>query len=318
MFSSPSSHSTSDPLSNVLSLLDLSSVRCTRLEAVAAWSLSFPVRERLKFVAVLRGTGWIVLPDREPCLLETGDTFLLTNTPYVVTSDPALQPQDGIALFGEKNILQLDRNELVGSNQRNDHGTVMLGGAFTFSDANAPRMIEALPAFMHIRANSPAAAVLRDTLGLLNREVEHSTMGSTLMTERLGDILLIQALRAYVAEYGADATGWLGAFADARIGGAIKLMHNAVDHPWTVGELASAVAMSRSAFALRFKSMVGVAPLEYLRRWRMQLAQHALNKGSCSVAALASSLGYASVSAFGNAYKRSYGQSPRQKRLRER
>jgi AraC-like DNA-binding protein len=102
---------------------------------------------------------------------------------------------------------------------------------------------------------------------------------------------------------GTDATGRIGAFADVRIDGAIKLMHNAIHHPWTVGELAAAVAMSRSAF--------GVAPLEYLRRWRMQLAQHALHRGTCTVAALALSLGYASVSAFGNAYKRTYGQSPK-------
>jgi AraC-like DNA-binding protein len=190
----------------------------------------------------------------------------------------------------------------------------MLGGAFTFADANAPRMIEALPAFMHIRASSPAAAVLRDTLSLLNREMSQANMGSTLMIERLGDVLLIQALRAYVSDYGADATGWIGAFSDPRVGGAIKLMHNAVHHPWTVGELAAAVAMSRSAFALRFKSMVGVAPLEYLRQWRMQLARHALHKDTCSIATLASSLGYASVSAFGNAYKHAYGHSPKRSR----
>jgi AraC-like DNA-binding protein len=300
MFSSPSSIPVSDPLSNVLGLLNLSHVRCTRLEAGNAWSLSLPSRERLKFVAVLRGTAWILVPDRDPCLLGTGDTLLLTNTPYVVTSDPTLAPQDGIALFGESNILRLDGDE-----------TIMLGGAFTFSDVNAPRMIEALPAFMHIGAVSPAAAVLRDTLKLLSFELEYPDMGSTLMTERLGDILLVQALRAYVAEYGAEATGWIGAFADARIGPAIKLMHDAIDHPWTVGELAAAVAMSRSAFALRFKSMVGVAPLEYLRRWRMQLAQHALHRGASSVATLATTLGYASVSAFGNAYKRTYGKSPK-------
>jgi len=300
MFSSLSSKPASDPLSNVLALLDLSSVRCTRLEAGGEWSLSLPVRERLKFVAVLRGAAWIVLPDSVPRQLAAGDTFLLTNTPYVVTSDPTLDPQDGIALYGEKSILQLDGDD-----------TVMLGGAFTFADANAPRMIEALPAFMHIRASSPAAAVLRDTLRLLNRELTQSNMGSTLMIERLGDVLLIQALRAYVSDYGVDATGWIGAFSDTRVGGAINLMHNAVHHQWTVGELAAAVAMSRSAFALRFKSMVGVAPLEYLRHWRMQLARHALHKGTCSIATLASSLGYASVSAFGNAYKHAYGHSPK-------
>jgi len=192
---------------------------------------------------------------------------------------------------------------------------VMLGGAFVFADDNAQMLVDALPGFMHIPARQPAAAVLRDTLSILDRELKHPDMGSSLMTQRLADILLIQALRAYVAEYGPSAAGWIGALSDTRVGGAITLMHGDIGHCWTVGELAAAVAMSRSAFALRFKSMVGVAPLEYLRRWRMQLAQHALRRKSCSVAGIASSLGYASESAFGYAYKRAFGQSPKRRRL---
>ncbi len=81
-------------------------------------------------------------------------------------------------------------------------------------------------------------------------------------------------------------------------------MHGDVGHSWTVGELASGVTMSRSAFALRFKATVGVPPSEYLRRWRMQLAERARRRRSSSVAGVASALGYASESAFGNAYKR--------------
>jgi AraC-like DNA-binding protein len=262
--------------------------------------MRFPVRERLKFVAVLRGTAWVVLPDTQPCLLQAGDTFLLTNTPYVVTSDPSLEPLDGVALFGEKGILRYGGNE-----------TVMLGGAFAFVDRKAHLIVGALPGFMKIPASQPAAAILRQTLALLDRELEQAQMGSSVMMARLGDILLIQALRAYVAEYGATATGWLGALSDPRIGAAITLMHSRVDHDWTVCALAHAVAMSRSAFALRFKSMTGAAPLEYLRRWRMQLAQHALRQGLCSVAVIAASVGYASVSAFGSAYKRTYGSSPK-------
>ncbi len=295
-----------DPLSDIFALFSLASVRCTRLEAGAAWALQFPHRERLKFVAILRGAAWIVLPDGPPYLLETGDTFLLTNTPFVLASDLNLQTQDGNALFEsvETDIVTLGGSE-----------TVMLGGAFVFADDNAQMLVDALPGFMHIPARQQAAAVLRDTLAILDRELEQPDMGSPLMRQRLADILLIQALRAYVAEYGPRAAGWIGALSDSRIGGGIKLMHGDIGRCWTVGELAAAVAMSRSAFALRFKSMVGVAPLEYLRRWRMQVAQNALRRRSCSVAGIALELGYASESAFGNAYKRTFGLSPKRHRV---
>jgi hypothetical protein len=66
----------------------------------------------------------------------------------------------------------------------------------------------------------------------------------TPITQRLADVLLLQAVRAYVAEHGADAAGWIGALSDKRIGGALTLMYGYVGHGWTVGELASAVAMS--------------------------------------------------------------------------
>nr|WP_306228977.1 helix-turn-helix transcriptional regulator [Aurantimonas sp. CSK15Z-1] len=88
-------------------------------------------------------------------------------------------------------------------------------------------------------------------------------------------------------------------------------MHRAPATAWTVAALARASGMSRSAFALRFRRSVGVAPLEYLTRWRMMRARHALRDASTSLADLAASLGYASESAFGNAFRRIHGCSPR-------
>jgi AraC-like DNA-binding protein len=80
---------------------------------------------------------------------------------------------------------------------------------------------------------------------------------------------------------------------------------------WKVEELAAAVGMSRSGFALRFKQLVGAPPLDYLLRWRMQLARDALRRNDGTVASLAEKLGYASESAFGNAFKRVFGRAPK-------
>jgi AraC-like DNA-binding protein len=70
--------------------------------------------------------------------------------------------------------------------------------------------------------------------------------------------------------------------------------------------------MSRSAFALKFKETVGATPLEYLTRWRMLLGGDRLKNSDDSLSAIALSLGYESVSAFGKAFKRAMGCSPRQ------
>jgi plasmid stability protein len=53
--------------------------------------------------------------------------------------------------------------------------------------------------------------VLRNTLAMLDRELGHADMGASLRTRRLDDIVLIQALRAYAAEHGASAGGWIRA-----------------------------------------------------------------------------------------------------------
>lgn len=84
-------------------------------------------------------------------------------------------------------------------------------------------------------------------------------------------------------------------------------MYDEAGRDWMVAELAHAVGMSRSAFALRFKVVVVEAPLIYLRRWRMMRARHALRGSQCSIATVARTLGYASESAFGNAFKRMFG-----------
>jgi AraC-like DNA-binding protein len=69
--------------------------------------------------------------------------------------------------------------------------------------------------------------------------------------------------------------------------------------------------MSRSSFASRFKANAGVPPLTYLQNLRMRLAEHELRAGAMSVAELAKSLGYASDSAFSNAFKRRTGMAPK-------
>jgi len=295
-----------DPLSDVFSLLDLRSAATARFEAGGAWALRFPAKPYLKFNAVLRGGCWITLPGERSLRLEPGDTFLLADAPaFVLSSAP------GEAVAGAEDAALLFDHRRSNVYRYGGDDTVLIGGGFVFEEGNARLLLDILPPFLRLPAAEPAAAVLRGTLQILDDELRHSRMGASLITRRLADILLVQALRAYVAVHGTEGAGWIGALDDRRIGTALRLMHGDVGRGWTVGELAAAAGMSRSGFALRFRELVGIPPLDYLTRWRMQRARDALRRGERSVADLAATLGYRSESAFGNAFKRTFGTAPK-------
>ena len=125
-------------------------------------------------------------------------------------------------------------------------------------------------------------------------------------------MMLVQALRAHLAEGLNGGVGWLFALADEQIGPAINAMHGDPAHPWTLQELAEYVGMSRSGFAAKFKETVGSTPIDYLIRWRMLLAGDRLKNSGESISVISQSLGYESESAFSTAFKRVMGCSPRQ------
>jgi AraC-like DNA-binding protein len=120
------------------------------------------------------------------------------------------------------------------------------------------------------------------------------------------------ALRLHLAERPIGGVGWLFALADKQMGAAISAMHSDPSHHWTLQRLAERAGMSRSSFALKFKATVGASPMEYLTRWRMLLAADRMKNSSEGLCAIAQSLGYESESAFGKAFRRVIGYSPRQ------
>ena len=294
-----------DPLSDVLATLEARSVRRTRLEASGAWALTFQAVDRLKFVAVLKGWGWMLLPGRSPIRLTAGDVCLIGRTAYTIASAPELPPADGTPLF-----------EGLGSDVARLGGdeTVMLGGGVAFAGHAVGFLLDSLPDFALISASSGSAATVTRVLGLLEVEVGTSRLGSVLVAARLAEILLVEAIRVFAERHGGVQPGWIGALADPQMGQALRLMHGNVAHHWTVKRLASEVGMSRSAFAAGSSARVGRPPLDYLRHWRMVLAQSALRAGTPDIAEVAERVGYTSQSAFSHAYRRSFGQPPGQTR----
>ena len=147
-------------------------------------------------------------------------------------------------------------------------------------------------------------------LRLMASEASELRPGGEAVITRLGDILVIQAIRAWIESDPAAQRGWLGALQDPQIGRAISYIHRDPARNWTVASLAHELAMSRSAFAARFTELVGEPAMQYVTRWRMQVAVAALKEEGATVGELADRLGYQSEAAFSRAFKREYGMPP--------
>jgi AraC-like DNA-binding protein len=171
--------------------------------------------------------------------------------------------------------------------------------------------MRALPDVMHVPADPVAGRDVAALVELLAGEVGERGAGARSATARLIDLLLIAAIRRWLAgEPAARPPGWLTALRDPVIGRALALLHDRPAERWTVDALAREVHLSRSTFARRFGEQLGEPPLAYLARWRMQLAAHRLRHSTDTVETIAHDLGYASEFAFNRAFARHRGQPP--------
>jgi AraC-like DNA-binding protein len=168
--------------------------------------------------------------------------------------------------------------------------------------------VEALPPWCIVRAE--AGDWLDNTLRYTIEEADGERPGSAAMLPRLTEVLFVEVLRRYMQQLPPEYIGWLAAVRDPVVGCALRLMHMSPNHPWKVEELARAAAVSRSALAQRFTTLIGEPPMQYLQGWRMQLAKHLLSQTNLSLAEIARRTGYESQAAFNRAFRRSVGQPP--------
>jgi transcriptional regulator GlxA family with amidase domain len=94
---------------------------------------------------------------------------------------------------------------------------------------------------------------------------------------------------------------------DPFVGKALSLMHGAPVRNWTIEELGKKVGLSRSVLAERFAHLVGMPPMHYLARWRMQIAAGLLSGRNVGIATIAAETGYGSEAAFSRAFKKMLG-----------
>lgn len=295
-----------DPLSEVLSLLKVDAVLSARLECAGSWAFRFPAYRHAKFGSVQHGAIWVWIEGyTEPVKIESGDFYLITNgQPYCLADDPGSELVDGVKAVAEQ--AQTGRIVRYGEGASK---VVGIGGSFTLDEEASTLLLDLLPPLIHIQASSPHARVLGLSLDLIVYETERHRPGAGAIAGNLANIVFINILRSYLAEE-ERPRGWLGGLADTKICRALERMHGEIARRWKVEDLASEVGMSRTSFSERFKSLIGLAPMEYLIRWRMTVARNALRSGAESIAEIAARVGYASETSFSAAFKGIFGTSP--------
>jgi AraC-like DNA-binding protein len=306
------SDSSVDVVGEILDAVHLTTAVFGRLELGAPWRLRIPARAYLSFYVVARGGGWLEVADNSEAgavALSAGDAVILPHGSAHVLRDAEhskAAPHDFD--YGACPRVWIGESARFGGP---GPVTSLVTGHFTFGGkASRNPLLSSLPVLLHLPAAATAASPqLTGIVPLILNESATPGPGATIVLARLADLLLIHALRYWIATSGAEMCG-LRAVADPAIGAALRLMHARPREPWTVERLASAVAMSRSAFAARFTRLVGEPPLQYLARWRMTKAALLLSAGDQSIADVAELVGYANPVAFTKAFSRIQGVGP--------
>lgn len=301
-----------DRLARMLHALRMRSTFYCHAELGEPWALEMPaIPDSVSFHVVTTGFCWVRLPDGDPIELRAGDLALVPHgAGHDLFSGPDAGPGYRVDLLPQTYLSEHYSMLRHGGGGRT---VQLICGVVSFDDPSARELVRGLPAVLFVGGDTvSAASSVRDALRLMANELSHPQPGGEAVATRLADILVIQAIRGWIA---ADtdrhsAEGWLRALQDERIGRAIEAIHDDPGAAWTLDRLAQIATMSRSSFSARFTQLAGVAPIAYLTRWRMTVARSRLLDEDITASRLATELGYDSEAAFHRAFTRVIGHTP--------
>ena len=310
-----------DPITDIFRTMHVTASGLHRLEATAPWGVRQENQAKEKvtlsdqtklptdlahFAMLSRGNCWLSVEGvPEPIPLTGGDCFLLAKgTSIVLRDSPRTRPR---WTFGEIGAKANGNVALYGGGGA---PTTIVCGSLSFDHASLKPITQLLPSFILMKADQARTLALNNTVQALASEMAEQAPGSEVVANRLAEVLFVQVLRAHIASRPDHNKGWLRAVFDPQVGAALNAIHDSVDTPWTVESLAEAAGMSRSAFAVRFKELLGQTPLEYVTEWRMQKAMQFLQQRDKKLTDVARSVGYESDASFSKAFKRVVGANP--------
>jgi AraC family transcriptional regulator, activator of mtrCDE len=303
-----------DVLSDILDTVALKAALYFRTDYHAPFGVAVPSFERAaRFHLVVQGRCYVRLESGTIVPVLPGDLVLVPNgAAHMLASDREIKCEPLAEVISETGFTGV--GPFVIGDGSPGESCQMVCGHFTFAEGADHPLLRAVPEILHItasdRANMP---MLDDVLRLIVRRMFADEPGVTATVSRLSEVLFIEVMRAGVSQV-PDISRLMSAVYDPQIGRVLSMIHGDVAAHWTVDNLASAVAMSRSRFAERFRELVGTGPMAYVSEWRMQRALDLLSREHAPVKAVATQVGYQSAAAFSRAFTERFGTSPRERR----
>jgi AraC-like DNA-binding protein len=314
-----------DTLSDVLRTVRLKGAVFFDVETSAPWVAEAPPSRTIasaimpdsdhviEYHVITSGSCWANVLDRavEPVRLNAGDVVAFPQgDAHVLSSAPGMRSTPDLSLFKfPESAAQLPLQlNLDGGGSERTH--VVCGFLGCDSHPFNP-LLESLPPILHIRASGSARGNwLKEFTRFAVMEASEKRAGGGGILSKLGELMFVELVRDYVETLPQDSRGWLGGLRDRHVGRALNLLHAEPTRAWTLDQLAKEAGLSRSSFAERFTGFVGIPPMQYLQKWRLQMAASRLLEGTAGIAAIAAEVGYESEAAFSRAFKRMIGEPP--------
>jgi AraC-like DNA-binding protein len=291
---------------DLLQSVHLRSSIYSRAELRSPWGFKVN-REGIPFHIVAQGSCWLELPGIiAPVELSAGDFVIMPRGGLHIVRDSQASP-----------VVDLVKCDVPDSREvfragGNGPMTKLVCGGMNFENSATDPLLVVLPALIHVKGEDGGRATwLQATVTQIVTELDSGGAGAQAVVTRLADILFIHAVRTYLEQNSETAEcGWLAAIRDPHIGPALAVLHANPQEPWTVASLARRAALSRSLFAAKFAELVGVSPLQYVKRLRLNAAAARLRTTDDKLGAIAADVGYESAVGFTKAFKKHLGKTP--------
>lgn len=321
---------TTDTLSDVLRSVRLRGAVFYCLSYGDEWAVEAPPAKEIaeavipgaehvmEYHVITKGSGWAAIVGEPPVRLEAGDIVMFPHgDAHVLSSAPGIRPTRFSPdwVYATRNdpkpipVVFLTPHDFSYGTPGPELPTNVACGFLGCDLRPFNPLIATLPRLLHLPADGDGAWISQ-----VMRQAVHASQnkrpGGDAVLERISEMMFVDAVRRHVERLPEESTGWLAGLGDRHVGRALALIHDNPSRTWTIDVLADEIALSRSAFYERFVRLIGQPPMQYLARWRMQVAANLLRQSRAPIASIALDVGYESEAAFARAFKRQVGTPP--------
>jgi AraC-like DNA-binding protein len=312
-----------DVLSDVLRVVRLTGALYFDIDTGSPWVGESPgtteiaaavmpeVEHVISFHAIMSGACWAALADDSmpPLRLNAGDIVVFPGgAPNVMSSSPGERSEPNMAMYYRPIDQHLPFRLIHGGSGK--ERTRFICGYLGCDARPFNPLLAALPPMLSVRKPADGSGWVTDLFRLALEEGRSGRAGGETILAKLSELMFVEVIRRHLEILPDDSRGWLSGLRDPHVGEAIRLIHARPAEEWTLARLARQVGLSRSTFADRFSQYVQISPMQYLVRWRLQLAARLLEQPSLSIAQAGATVGYESEAAFNRAFKKFVGVPP--------